>query len=123
MEAIVRFGNSFEVLEKDDVYRDGMAMRVYQISELAQHLTADFTLSYGNMPWHLIKGLRVVFAHRYGTLDKKILWKTISERVPELKKFCTEILAKAAVSALSPRDKADTPSDDSPSRSVKPGKQ
>jgi uncharacterized protein with HEPN domain len=92
IEGMIWYGNSIEALKMNHIYKDGMAMKLQQISELAQRLTADFTREHGNMPWRLIKGLRVIFARQYLTLDYQTLLETMSVKIPELKIFCTEIL-------------------------------
>ncbi|MDR1080749.1 MAG: DUF86 domain-containing protein [Deltaproteobacteria bacterium] len=93
LTAMSRYGNSFAILKADDVYRYGMGMKLQQITELSQHLTADFTREHGNMPWHSIKCLRIVFVHRYGKLDIGAMWSIMSVDIPELKQFCTKIIA------------------------------
>ncbi|MDR1312179.1 MAG: DUF86 domain-containing protein [Deltaproteobacteria bacterium] len=90
-ECISWFKNPFEAILKYHWFKDCLAMKLYQISESAQHLTDDFTKEHGNMPWRTIKGLRVVYAHRYKTLDLEQMWGTIPDGIPELKQFCRDI--------------------------------
>ncbi|MDR1079907.1 MAG: DUF86 domain-containing protein [Deltaproteobacteria bacterium] len=93
MEGMTWYGNSFEVLKNNHVFRDGITMILQQITELSQHLSYDFTRGHGNMPWRSIKGLSGVFSHRYQKVNYESMWNTLSVAVPELKQFCLSILA------------------------------
>ncbi|MDR1082210.1 MAG: DUF86 domain-containing protein [Deltaproteobacteria bacterium] len=101
------YGNSIEVLRENHILRDAMGMKLQQISELSQHLSDNFTRSYGNIPWRTIKGLRVVFAHRYQKLNYETMFDTLSDDIPGLKRFCVDILA------LAERQIHDSPNDGS----------
>jgi uncharacterized protein with HEPN domain len=89
------FDNSYDIIMGNSLYRDGWAMESRQISELSKLLTHEFTQAHGNMPWKTIKGLRVILAHHYYKLDKNIMWNTLLVKIPELKIFCSDILAQS----------------------------
>ncbi|MDR1314218.1 MAG: DUF86 domain-containing protein [Deltaproteobacteria bacterium] len=103
-EAMSWYENSIDVLKTNHLYKDGIAMKFQQISELSQHLTNEFTREHGSLPWQSIKGLRVVFAHRYETLNYDTMWETMTVKIPELKLFCTDILALAKKQTLNLSD-------------------
>ena len=91
-EAQNRFGSNLESLQSDAVYRNSVAMCILQIGELTTHLTDDFKEHYNEIPWQKIKGMRNIAAHHYGKFDVEIMFKTISERIPDLLDCCKEII-------------------------------
>jgi len=97
-EAQDRFGNTLEALKSDSIYRNAVAMCILQIGELTNHLTDDFKVSHGKIPWQKIKGMRDIAAHHYGKFDTDIMFNTITERIPELLNYCSEVLNESAES-------------------------
>ena len=41
--------------------------------------------------------MRNIVAHNYGHIDAEILWETIAHDIPDLKKYCEEILQQFSV--------------------------
>ena len=91
-EARDRFGDSLESLRLDTQYKNAVAMCILQIGELVGHLTEEFKEEHNSVPWQKIKGMRNITAHHYGKIDAVILYRTISERIPELHEYCNDIL-------------------------------
>lgn len=94
---IKRFGANYMTFENDMVYKNATALCVLQIGELTTHLTEDFKNTYTEMPWTQIKALRNVVAHNYGKIDSQSLWETITEDIPKLKSYCSEIIGQFEV--------------------------
>jgi uncharacterized protein with HEPN domain len=92
------YGCTLDALVASTTYKNAVAMCLLQIGEMATHLTEDFRDLYSAMPWQDIKGMRNIAAHRYGSFDLKILHKTVSERIPELRKYCENILWQHEIS-------------------------
>ena len=92
IEARVRLGDSYESLESDALFRNATSMCILQIGELTTHLSEEFKAEFNEMPWQDIKGMRNVAAHHYGKFDVKKLWETITADVPELMKYCVELI-------------------------------
>jgi uncharacterized protein with HEPN domain len=90
-EAIEIFG-CFEELLNNRHYKNSVSMCILQIGELSGRLAEDFKEKYNNVPWHAMKAMRNVAAHEYLKMEIDVLWKTISERIPELCQYCEEIL-------------------------------
>ncbi len=91
---VERFGNDLEVYESDFAYQYACNMCILQIGELVGQLSDQFKESFPDVPWHLIKGMRNLFAHDYGNIDLEIVWETIQTNIPELEQKCGEILAR-----------------------------
>jgi uncharacterized protein with HEPN domain len=93
-EANEAFGNKLEALTTSSVYRNAVSMCILQIGELAANLTDEFLREYTGVPWQAMRRMRNVAAHHYGKFDVDILWATISDRVPELRAYCENIITK-----------------------------
>jgi len=91
-ETVLRFGDSLETLKADNIYRNAAAMCILQIGELVGNLSDEFIEKYKDMPWKQIKGMRNIAAHGYEEFDVDILWQTLKEDLPLLKKYCVEIV-------------------------------
>ncbi len=63
-----------------------------QIGELAGRFTDEFLEKHNHIPWHAIKGMRNLHAHDYDKVDLNIVWNTLIEDVPRLRKELEKIL-------------------------------
>ena len=60
--------------------------------ELCGNLSEEFRGENPEMPWHEIKAMRNVVAHKYGSINIEATWETIESDIPELKVFCERAL-------------------------------
>ena len=72
-----------------------IGMTVINIGELVKNLTDDFRMTYNNIPWKEISGFRDIAAHKYKTLDMKIVYNTVKVDIVELKKNIENILVES----------------------------
>ncbi len=86
------FGNNFKTFSENSVYRHACTMCILQIGEMSNHLSGDFKNHFKEIPWGSIKGMRNIAAHNYGKIDIEVTWEIISYDIPNLKKFCDEVL-------------------------------
>jgi uncharacterized protein with HEPN domain len=91
-EAIERFGDSLDVLEADQIFRNSVSMCVLQIGELTTHFSKAFLTKNDEMPWSRMKGMRNIAAHNYKSFSIELLHVVISEKIPELKEYCLKLL-------------------------------
>lgn len=56
------------------------------IGEAANMLTIEFRSSHTELPWRAITGMRNVIVHDYVNIHEDLLWDTIQNDVPTLKK-------------------------------------
>ncbi len=73
---------------------DATIRRIEVIGEAAKNLTSEFIDKYKNIEWKKIVGMRDKMIHHYFGVDIGIIWKTINEDIPILKKELKEILEK-----------------------------
>jgi len=87
-ETNVRFGNSKEKLEADNIYKNALSMCILQIGELATNLTDGFRDRFNAVPWKKIKAMRNIAVHRYFSFDVEELWNTVSTDIVPLWEYC-----------------------------------
>ena len=70
-------------------------MKIFQIGELANHLTDEYLESTKNeINWNAIRGMRNRFVHGYGKMDSDKIFYTAIEDIPEIKHFIENELNK-----------------------------
>lgn len=88
-ESIARFGNSQETFLADFDFRNSVSMSIFQIGELANHLSEQYRDSTRHkISWQQVKGMRNLFAHDYLKMDELKIWNTARLDVPLLQTFC-----------------------------------
>lgn len=94
-KTIDRFGNDLEKFREDNDYKDSISMKVFQIGELANHLTDGYLEETKNkINWNAIRGMRNRFAHGYGKMDLNKIFYTAIEDIPIIKKFLEQEIEK-----------------------------
>ena len=93
VEQTVRLmGGTEDAFNESFVFRNAVSMPIMQIGELATRLSEGFVEKTPEIPWKAIKGMRTFFAHQYGSMNTRLIWKTAVERIPELRQNCQRIL-------------------------------
>ena len=91
--SVKRFGDDYKIFVSDRDYYYSISMAILQIGELSIKLSEEFVKENDSaIPWRSIRNMRNRFAHRYGDMDKEIIWDTVKNSIPELLSFCTGIL-------------------------------
>lgn len=85
-------GLSFDEFIKDGKTADAVIRNLEIIGEAACHIPESFQEDCGGIPWRQMKSMRHKVVHEYFGVDLEILWKTIKEDLPELKKKIKKIL-------------------------------
>lgn len=91
-EAVEMFGSDEEDFLDNKVYQTSTAFSILQIGELVKRLSPELRDKFGDVTWRKIAGMRDMFAHQYHNVIPELQWKTITERVPELRVACLEII-------------------------------
>lgn len=80
-----------KVFETDEKTIDAVVRNLEIIGEAVNKLPTDFKLKYKDIPWQKMIGMRNKVIHEYFGVDWEILWQTVKEDMPELKKFLDKI--------------------------------
>ena len=91
-EAHEQYHHSREAFDQISAYRNAVAMCLFQICELANHLSETFRQEHPELPWQQIRGMRNLFAHDYGNMNRNSIWITACEDIPKVQQFCEELL-------------------------------
>lgn len=91
IEAFTR-GLTIEEFEKDVKTVDAVTRNLEIIGEAARHLPKRMKEKHPDIDWKAMGGMRNILAHEYFGVRIGIIWKTIRERLPELRNRVEEIL-------------------------------
>lgn len=80
------------------MYADGIFMCVFRVSEEAGNMSEETRSSYPEVPWRAIRGMRNIFAHDYGKLDRALVWSAVADDFPKLLSFCEQYAADRGIS-------------------------
>ena len=79
-----------EDFSKNEILQDSMMFRLIQISENAKKLTDGYKIQHGEIPWTDVYGLRNKIVHEYGRVDLGIVYDTLVNDIPEVRKLLAE---------------------------------
>ena len=85
---------SLDEFMDNEMLKRAIGMTVINIGELVKNLTDDFRAEYNSIPWRDISGFRDIAAHKYKTLDMKIVYNTVKYDITELKGNIENMLAE-----------------------------
>ena len=87
-----KYEYDFEKYQNDISFQYACNMCIIQIGELVGRLPDNFMGEHKNIPWHAIKSMRNLHAHDYENVDLEIVWNTLIEDIPFLKKQLEDIV-------------------------------
>lgn len=97
-ENLIFFGSNFNTFETNNIFRDSISMKIFQIGELAKELDKidkEYIIeTQNNIPWQSIIRMRERFAHHYGEMDLKMIFNTAINDIPVLKNLLEKELTK-----------------------------
>ena len=67
---------------------DGIFMCVYRVTEEAGNMSSETKAAYPEIPWRAVYGMRNIFAHDYGKLDRSMVWNAATKDFNQLEEFC-----------------------------------
>jgi len=90
---IQQFSKGFnqKKFSEDELVQDAIIRNIEVIGEASKKISADTKKTYYKIPWKEITGMRDKLIHDYLGVDTKVLWKTIKEDIPALKRLLKEI--------------------------------
>ena len=81
-----KYNNDYATYCNDISFQYSCNMCIIQIGVLVGRLSEDFVSNNTDIPWHAIKSMRNLHAHDYENVDFEIVWNTLTEDIPDLKK-------------------------------------
>lgn len=85
-------GVTLKGLEENEVLCDSVLFRLIQISENSGKLTLAFKETHKIIPWQAIKGMRNRIVHDYGDVELNVVYQTITEDIPEIRKLLESLV-------------------------------
>ena len=92
-----RFGRDLDAFKRDFAYQYAVNMCILQIGELVNHLTPEALAENAQVPWRLIRAMRNTFAHDYERTKLSIVWHTMNEDIPILRRQLVAVLNATAL--------------------------
>jgi len=74
------------------IVQDAVVRQLEIIGEATKRISKDFRQKYPDIPWIDMAGMRDVLIHDYIEVDFDIVWLTVNEQIPVLKKQINSLL-------------------------------
>ena len=94
IDSIKKFiqGMNLEQFKNDDKTSSAVIRKFEIIGEATKNIPDVIKEKYPQIPWKDITGMRDKLIHAYSEVDLNLVWKTIQQRLPELKSFLDDTL-------------------------------
>jgi len=85
-------GKSYEEFSRSSLIVDGVVRELEIIGEASGNISEDFQEAHLEIPWSRMIGMRNRLIHEYFGVDKKVVWDTVINDLPELKQALEYLL-------------------------------
>lgn len=85
-------GLTWGKFSKDDKTIDAVVRNLEIIGEATKQMPDTFKEKHTDVPWRKIISMRNKVIHEYSGVDVEILWQTIQEDLPELKRLIKRLV-------------------------------
>lgn len=87
---------SYEDFITDEMLLDAVLFNLEVVGEAAKHVPENIRVNYPSIEWRSISGLRDIIVHEYFRLNLRIIWDTIQNELPALRRSIADVLAEEA---------------------------
>ncbi len=84
--------HTLEEFEEDSLLQDGIIRGLEVIGEASSHLSPEMREKMSNINWASVIAMRNKLIHEYFGVDLEIVWKTILDYLPILKKEIKRVM-------------------------------
>jgi len=94
-QSVLNFSNgkSRQDLAIDEMFQFALVRAIEIIGEAAGRVSQETQLRFPEIPWREAVGIRNRLVHAYFDVDLDVLWKTVQESIPELRRLLANLLA------------------------------
>jgi uncharacterized protein with HEPN domain len=85
-------GVNKEKFLKERMIRGAVVREIEVMGEAAKNISRETRKKYPDIPWKKMTGMRDKLIHHYFGLDFNVIWDTIREEIPKLKKQMMDII-------------------------------
>ena len=71
---------------------DAVVRQIEIIGEAARNISSEFQVKHSGLPWGKMTGIRNKIIHEYFNINYSIVWDTVQDDLPPLKKSVKKIL-------------------------------
>ena len=82
----------FELFEEDEWTQDAVIRNFEVIGEATKSIPDEIKKKFPEIDWKKVVGLRDVLIHQYSSVNVRILWDIIQNKMPELKRVVLNLL-------------------------------
>ncbi len=90
LEKVAPFSET--IFENDPLIQRATVLSLIIIGEETGKVNKFIKAKYNDLPWEVMSGMRNKMVHNYDGIDTAIVWKTIKDDIPALKKEIENIL-------------------------------
>jgi len=87
-------GMDFEAFRKDDKTASAVIRKFEVIGEATKQLPDEFRQAHPEIPWKEMAGMRDRLIHFYFGVDHRLVWQTVTDRLPRLSRQIRHILER-----------------------------
>ncbi len=87
-------GMSFEAFSRDDKTIFAVVRALEIIGEASKKISDELREQYSSLPWRQMAGMRDKLVHGYFGVNVEVVWKSVIEDLPPLKRQVSHMLAE-----------------------------
>ncbi|MBF0343481.1 MAG: DUF86 domain-containing protein [Nitrospirae bacterium] len=92
IKAYVR-GIDYETFKFNRMVQDAVIRQFEIVGEASKNITLEFKISYPDIAWKDLVGMRNKLIHHYFGVDIDVIWKSVKQDIPFLESKIKEILS------------------------------